>query len=210
MTGHFSRRARTSCPKQKIQTLQTTNQKQRKGDSMNFYPVDPITNGHPPKHPQESLDPLFQATLKVSWIIKMTQLLAELACAAAALAFYLSQRLYGNVPFYLDYLHFFIYLGQGILFVRKGQQWVAEWSDHKKPWWRLVIAVLGWPMHRSLVTFHQKVQRFDDQHPPHLMTMPWLRENLLFSLLGAFGAWFNGLWIALFILIVLDQGLGLF
>jgi hypothetical protein len=42
------------------------------------------------------------------------------------------------------------------------------------------------------------------------MTMPWLRENLLFSLLGAFGAWFNGLWIALFILIVLDQGLGLF
>lgn len=177
---------------------------------MSFYPNTPMMNEHLSDTSQEAIDPFYQAAMQVSWIVKTTQLLAELACAAAALAFYLSQRLYGNVPFYLDYLHFFIYLGQGIFFVRQGRQWVAEWSDHKKPWWQLVIAVLGWPMHRSLVTFHQKVHRFDDQQPAPKMTMAWLRENLLFSLLRGFGAWFFGLLIAILILVILDQGLGLF
>jgi hypothetical protein len=177
---------------------------------MNTYPVNPIANGHPPKISEEQLDPRLLATLKVSWIVSATQLLAELACVAAAFAFYLSQGLYGDIPFFLDHLHFFIYLGQGVIFVWKGRRWVAGWSNHKKPWWRLVIAVLGWPMHRSLVMFHQKVQRFDDQHPPHLMTMPWLRENLFFSLLRGFGAWCFGMLIAIFIVVILDQGLGLF
>jgi uncharacterized membrane protein SpoIIM required for sporulation len=43
-----------------------------------------------------------------------------------------------------------------------------------------------------------------------MMSLSLLRENLVFSLLCAFGAWVFGLWIALIILVVLDQGLGLF
>lgn len=174
---------------------------------MNLNPITPNANEYPSEDP---FNPLRIATLQVGWIVKATQLLAELGCAAAALAFYLLQEFYGNIPAYLEYLPFFLYLAQGLFFVWKGWSWVAEWSNHKKPWWQLVIAVLGWPMHHTLMTFHQKVHQFDDQHPAHQMTMPWLRKNLASSLLRAFGAWFFGVYSAIIILVVLDQGLGLF
>ena len=127
---------------------------------MNLYPVDPLANGHPPKLSAKPLDSGLLATLKVSWIIGATQLLAELACVAAALAVYLPSGVSTDAPFLLNYLHLWIYLGQGLYLVSKERSWAGEWSSHKKPWWRLGIAVLGWPMHLTLVTFHQKVNPF--------------------------------------------------
>jgi hypothetical protein len=174
---------------------------------MNFKPLKPNANEH---FRRNTFEPLSMAALEIGWIVGATELLAELGCAAAALAFYLSQEFYGNIPAYLEYLPFFMYLVQGLFFVWKGRTWVAEWTAYKRPWWKLIIAVLGWPMHHALVTFHEKTNHFDDLYPSQMMSLSLLRENLVFSLLCAFGAWVFGLWIALIILVVLDQGLGLF
>lgn len=177
---------------------------------MNLYPVDPLANGHPPKLSAKPLDSGLLATLKVSWIIGATQLLAELACFAAALAVYLPSGVSTDAPFLLNYLHLWIYLGQGLYLVSKERSWAGEWSSHKKPWWRLGIAVLGWPMHLTLVTFHQKVHRFDNQQPADNMTVDWLRENLTFSFLGAAGIWFFGMGMAVMIVSVFGRILGVF
>ncbi len=109
---------------------------------------------------------LERTIVQTAWMLNATRQLAELAAAFAALFFYLSDAFYTDVPFYLGYLHFFVYLGQGLFLLWKSERWVAGWSDRKRSWWRQAVAVLGWPMHYSLVVFHQKVHRFDEAHPP--------------------------------------------
>lgn len=142
---------------------------------------------------------LERTILQTAWMLDTTRMLAELACAVAALAFYLSSNLNETAPFYLGYLHFFIYLGQGIFLVWKSERWVKEWSDRKRSWWRYAIALLGWPMHESLVDFHRRIHRFDDRYPNQMMTIDWLRENIFFSLARGSRIWFIGFSIAVIV-----------
>lgn len=153
---------------------------------------------------------LERTILQTAWMLDTTQMLAELACAVAALAFYLSSNLNENAPFYLGHLHLFIYLGQGIFVIWKSERWVAGWSDRKRPWWRQIIAVLGWPMHRSLVNFHQKVHLFDERHPPQMMTIDWLRENMFFSLVYGLHIWLIGFAVAITVASLLGRVLGVY
>ncbi len=175
---------------------------------MNHIPPNPFSNMFHNEEVKE-LFTLERTILQTAWMLEATRLLAELAAAVAALFFYLSGPLDTAVPLYLGYLHFFVYLGQGFFLLWKSERWVAGWSERKRSWWRQAIAVLGWPMHYSLVVFHQKVHRFDDKYPPHMMTIAWLQENLFFSLARGASLWFFGLTVSLLVMIFLDQVLHL-
>lgn len=175
---------------------------------MNHVPPNPFIDMLQREEVKE-LFTLERTIVQTAWMLNATRQLAELAAAFAALFFYLSDAFYTDVPFYLGYLHFFVYLGQGLFLLWKSERWVAGWSDRKRSWWRQAVAVLGWPMHYSLVVFHQKVHRFDDAHPPHMMTIAWLQENLFFSLARGASLWYFGWLAALLVLIVLDQVLHL-
>lgn len=146
--------------------------------------------------------------LEMAWMLDVFRLLAELAAGFAALFFYFTP-LYSDMPFYLGYLHFFVYLSQGVFLLWRSERWTAEWIDRKKPWWRHGIAVLGWPMHFGLVVFHQRVHRFSNEHPPHRMTIDWLKTNLFFALAHGARSWFLG-WVGSFLIVtLLDQVLRL-
>lgn len=175
---------------------------------MNHVPPNPFIDMLQNEEVKE-LFTLERTIVQTAWMLNATRQLAELAAAFAALFFYFSDTFYTDAPFYLGYLHLFVYLGQGFFLLWKSERWVAGWSDRKRSWWRQAIAVLGWPMHYSLVVFHQKVHRFDEKYPPHMMTISWLQENLFFSLARGASLWYFGWLAALLVLIVLDQVLHL-
>ena len=172
---------------------------------------------HMPRNPfidllqNEEVKELFtleRTILEMAWMLDVFRLLAVLAAGFAALFFYF-MPLDSDVPFYLGYLHFFVYLSQGVFLLWRSERWTAEWTDRKKPWWRHGIAVLGWPMHFGLVVFHQKVHRFSDAHPPHMMTIDWLKTNLFFSVAHGARNWFLGLMGSFLVVIITDQVLQL-
>lgn len=175
---------------------------------MNHVPTNPFIEMLQNEEVREQFT-LEHTIVRTAWMLNATRQVAELVAALAALFFYFSDAFYADVPFYLGYLHLFVYLGQGLFLLWKSERWVAGWSDRKRSWWRQAVAVLGWPIHYSLVVFHQRVHRFSDTYPPHTMTIGWLQENLFFSLARGASLWFLGWSAALLVLIILDQVLHL-
>ncbi|MAU01411.1 MAG: hypothetical protein CL608_30085 [Anaerolineaceae bacterium] len=146
---------------------------------------------------------------KVAWMLDTTRLLAEAACTAAALAFYMYEATYVNLPYYLSCLPFLVYLGQGIFLVSRSERRLEEGAERKRVWWRLVIAVLGWPIHYGMVDSHQCILGLDKWHAPEKVTIDWLKEKLVSSLLVGIGIWFFGYVITATIVAVVAQHLGL-
>jgi hypothetical protein len=103
--------------------------------------------------------------IHVAWLFWAVRLLAELGCAGTASIIYLPSIDSG--PFYLGYLAAATYLLQGIYLVqirgrRPGQPPI------RKIWWRILIAILGWPVHQIIVQLHktmiwQRAQYFDEE-----------------------------------------------
>lgn len=145
---------------------------------------------------------LMQDVLRIGWLFWTMWLLTEIAAAVAAVFFYLS--LLGSVPTNLDWLPLLVYLAQGLFLVRNEMVQAVK-PEGGQPWWRKVISVLSWPMHRALVQFHTKVVMADEQEPPVNTDKDWIHGTLFLSLVRWGGIWFYPFFITYMMVIFIDQ-----
>ena len=84
-------------------------------------------------------------------------ILAELACAGMAALFYLV--LLPSEPVYLVWLTLGAYLFTGAYMAGVRNPW-RKLKTEPILWWRLAIAVLGWPIHEVIVAIHEDILYF--------------------------------------------------
>ncbi len=152
------------------------------------------------------MDDLEQAALQVSWLIRAMKLLAELIWAVGAFFLYLAPISSESLPFYLNYLHLIVYLGQGLYWVQQERAKSAKPGYREQQWWRLAIAVLGWPVHRGLREFHEQVNQFDDLNPLNMLTLEWLQGAFVRALIHWGMVWFFTTTLTFVIVIIIEQG----
>ena len=148
------------------------------------------------------LHSLRQDTLHLAWLFWAMHLLAELACAGAALVFYLS--LFESGPIYLGGFTLIAYLAQGVYQVGIKAPRLSPLMD-RIIWWRLVIAILSWPFHQALVEFRTKVDEASAENPQMLFDRNWMYETLFWALAHWGSIWLMTFLLPMMVALYIDQ-----
>jgi hypothetical protein len=145
---------------------------------------------------------LEQYVLQVAWLVWAMHLLAEGACAVAAFFFYFS--LFESEPIYMGGFALIAYLVQGIYQVGIKAPRLSPLMDHII-WWRLAIAILGWPVHQAIVEFRAKLEEADEQNPPIMADSEWMQQTLFWTLARWVAVWWLTAGLTFIIAIFIDQ-----
>ena len=144
-----------------------------------------VTNQSDDDLPAAHLPALEQEFMQAGWLFWAVHLLAEGACAVAALFAHLS--LFGSEPIYMGGFALIAYLAQGVYQVKIKTSRLSRLMDHVI-WWRQAIAILGWPVHQAIVEFLVELQKADEQD---LADSDWMNWTLFLAI----GRWVSVWWL---------------